>query len=84
MNERRDEVVDHGPDWPNGNEEADKETVDLEPVEETSDLSHIGTMDFLGMYMEEYGRRDLLTAAEEVASRAVVITSLKLLIVPAV
>jgi RNA polymerase primary sigma factor len=34
--------------------------------EATSDLTGIGTMDFLGMYMEESGRHELLTSEEEI------------------
>ncbi|MCB9419854.1 MAG: sigma-70 family RNA polymerase sigma factor [Ardenticatenaceae bacterium] len=34
--------------------------------EDAADLSGFGPMDFLGMYMEENGRHDLLTAVEEV------------------
>ncbi len=37
-----------------------------ELMAEMSDLSDFATTDFLGMYMEENGRHDLLTAVEEV------------------
>ncbi len=39
---------------------------DPNPLDEMPDLSNIGTMDFLGMYMEENAHHDLLTAVEEV------------------
>ena len=59
MNEQQDKVVDSF-DLMGG----DLFTPDL--IEEMSDLTDFGTTDFLGMYMEENGRHQLLTAVEEV------------------
>ena len=59
MNEQHNDLND-GLDLMSG----DLLTPDL--MEEMTDLSDFATTDFLGMYMEENGRHDLLTAVEEV------------------
>jgi RNA polymerase primary sigma factor len=59
MNKRHNDVVDSP-------ELMDEELFTPELMAEMSDLSDFATTDFLGMYMEENGRYDLLTAVEEV------------------